>query len=436
MRNTKYEISLYSMFDYLPIRRHLERMARKGWLLESAGKLIWRYRRIEPQALHFTLAYLPQISVLTPEPNEEQQTFWDFCGKAGWKLAAHIGSMQVLYNAQSEPIPVETDPVLQVQTIHSSHIRHYLAGNMAILLLNLFQMFRIILGFMDSPITVLSNRAYLIFGGCVAALILLSLFEILAYLIWYLRAKALAEKYNTFLPPKGIHLLSKAILCTVLISVLYFLLTTKNTALQQWFMIILGACLLVILAVSVFSNTAKKGGVPADENLMSGMLLTVILTLVVFTFIIPIAADRITEVEEDCPLVLVDLVESDYDRFSESCQTNESPFLSHLFAHQIPLVNTDLGDTPAEQWEIRYTVTVVKHPSLYTLCKDESLPDVIPGNCDQADPIVWGANAVYYYSSGGMHRYIACYDDRIINIWLGWSPTEEQIRIITEKLGE
>jgi len=435
MSNTKYEISLYSHFDHSPIRRRLERMALKGWLLESTGRLIWKYRRIEPQTLHFTLAYLPQISVLTPEPNEEQQTFSDFCEKAGWKLAAYIGPMQVLYNEQSNPVPVETDAMLQVHTIHSSYKKHYFAANIAVLLLNLYQLLRIFLTYKDSPITVLSNRLFFVLGGCAAGLILLSVIDILAYFTWYIRAKVHAEKYKTFLPPKGVHLLSGAIGLMVLISLLYFLLTTPNTALQRVFMIVFGVCLLVILAIVGFSDSMKKGGMSAATNFISGIVLTMILTFVVFTFIVPTAVDRIDDNVLDYPLVLEDLVELDHKKYAGSCQKNESPLLSHLFIHQIPLVNNELGDTLAEQWEIRYTVTVVKHPDLYSLCKDEILPDVVPGVSDKTDPALWGANEVHYYDTSGMHRYIACYDDRIINIWLGWNPTEEQIGIIAEKLG-
>ena len=51
MQAKRWELNLYSFYDHTGMERHLEKMAAKGWLLESIGTTLWRYRRIEPQRL-------------------------------------------------------------------------------------------------------------------------------------------------------------------------------------------------------------------------------------------------------------------------------------------------------------------------------------------------------------------------------------------------
>lgn len=63
MRNTKREwLPLYSFYDRPGVARHLEEMASKGWMLESLGTYGWRYRRMEPKQLKFSVTYFPTAS--------------------------------------------------------------------------------------------------------------------------------------------------------------------------------------------------------------------------------------------------------------------------------------------------------------------------------------------------------------------------------------
>ena len=117
MKNTKRQLIPFSYYDLTGMERHLEKMAQTGWLLDKMSALGWRYRRIEPQKLHFTVSYCHRASAYDPEPTEEVQTFYDFCAYTGWRLAAEFGSMQVFYNDQEGPIPIDTDPAMEIQMV-------------------------------------------------------------------------------------------------------------------------------------------------------------------------------------------------------------------------------------------------------------------------------------------------------------------------------
>ena len=54
MKNKKRRMELISFYDSTKIKKHLEQMAEKGWLLESMSNFGWVYRRIEPKKLNIS----------------------------------------------------------------------------------------------------------------------------------------------------------------------------------------------------------------------------------------------------------------------------------------------------------------------------------------------------------------------------------------------
>ena len=133
MKDTKRRLEVFSFYDRAHIERHLEAMAARGWLLERMGKFGWVYRRIEPKRLTFHVSYFPDASDFDPGPTWGQLTFQDFCERTGWQLACSSAQMQVFYNEGPDPLPIETDPALELEVLSSigegeqAAIRQYLA---------------------------------------------------------------------------------------------------------------------------------------------------------------------------------------------------------------------------------------------------------------------------------------------------------------------
>lgn len=48
----------------------------------------------------------------------------------------------------------------------------------------------------------------------------------------------------------------------------------------------------------------------------------------------------------------------------------------------------------------------------------------------------WLAEEAYqlHWSEGILYKYLLCYEDRLIEIEFDWEPTEEQMKIVSEKL--
>ncbi len=122
MKRKKYrELNLYSYYDFSGMARHLEDMARQGWQLENIGSQFWTYRRCPPTEMRYAVVYFEKASDLDTAPLQEQQDFWEMCRTAGWELAASRGVMQIFRNPDPHAVPIETDPVVQVEKCPRRH---------------------------------------------------------------------------------------------------------------------------------------------------------------------------------------------------------------------------------------------------------------------------------------------------------------------------
>ena len=56
---------------------------------------------------------------------------------------------------------------------------------------------------------------------------------------------------------------------------------------------------------------------------------------------------------------------------------------------------------------------------------------------DAIDAALWQAQEAYrvYWSGSYLDKYLLCYEDTLVEIYFNWEPTEEQMKIIAEKLG-
>ena len=118
-RNAQYEYNLFDLYAAPEIAQHLEALAQQGWQLEHIGPVFWRYRKCPPADLHYAVVYFPKDHA-DEYISRQQRELWELCRTTGWELAATAGQMQVFRTAEKEPVPIETDPVVQMETIHAA----------------------------------------------------------------------------------------------------------------------------------------------------------------------------------------------------------------------------------------------------------------------------------------------------------------------------
>lgn len=172
MKELKRRLETFSFYDHTGIEKHLEDMAEKGWLLSKTNRFFWVYRRIEPKKLHFAVTYYPKASEFDPEPLEGQMIYRDYSERSGWNFVCQSAQMQIFYNEEDEPTPMETDPVVEVQTIHKAAKKNFLPSYFILLALSVLQATLFVSELLGDPIGLLSSTTQLSTGFCWALLLL------------------------------------------------------------------------------------------------------------------------------------------------------------------------------------------------------------------------------------------------------------------------
>lgn len=464
MRQTKHVFPAFTFYDRTGIQNYLEKQAAKGWMLEKMGGFSWKFRRMEPKKIHFAVTYFPKASAFDPVPGEQREIFREFCAHSGWKMAASSAQLEVYYNEQENPVPIETDPVIELENIHKAARKTWLPTYWMLLPVALVQWMNVAIQWSYDPLEMLSNHIYLFNILCGAVLLLMCGTELFGYYIWYRKAKRTAVEDGEFVRTKGrrtFQIVLLVIECAALI------LLCASFADLRMNILLVGSLLLVIVicAVSVgATKLMKQMKLSAQVNSVVTVILMVLLAVGGVSFgIVGLVSgiDRWLPEDEnvktyewqgktrklyqdDIPLKIQDMLEVDADIYSYAWSNEEESLLLGVYeAYQRP--RYDLLDQP----DLEYTIVEVKADFLYDFCLTEMLdtgdePDMYNetgktyfDEYRQADASPWGAEAAYelYYGTNFRNEYVLCYGNKIIHLEPDWEMTEEQKVIVGEIFG-
>ena len=460
MKNTMRRMENITFYDPAGIARHLEKMAARGWMLESCSNFTWRYRRISPAKLHFAVTYFPQASDFDPEPSEQQRTFREFCEMAGWKHVVSWAQMQIFVNERENPVPMETDALVQVQTIHKAMKKNYLPSQLLLLAVSLLNAGLLIHTLITNPLYVLSSNSSLFTGSCWTLMLVLCSAEIWAYYHWYHRAKKAAEQNGEFLETRRYRGFKWVILILMLCALAFWLLSMADGR-QRMIGI---AALLYVVVLMVLVNGVKvllkhkkvRAGINRTATIASCFVLSFALMGGLTYFVARFVGSGKPEkgpagvyefhgqtwylYDDPLPLTIEDMMETDSSGYSREWTERSSVFLSQYEARQ----RGKLGEKHLT--DLEYTITKVKVPAIFDLCRDSLMeryadrrgPEEFRDyyRYEPQDPVLWGANEVYRRYSGdiALDSYLVCWGEKIVEITFYWEANAGQIEIAAEKL--
>lgn len=455
MKTKKRRLEYYSFYNHTGIEQHLKEMAQKGWMLESISNLYWIYRKIEPKDIHFCVTYYPRASDFDPEPSEDQQTFHDFCAHTGWKLACTWHQMQVFYNEKESPIPLDTDPIMEVDTLHRACKKNFLPSYYLLLALGLLMGGYFLARIYFDPIGLLSSSSQMLSGFAYLCLLIISLAELCTYFSWHRKAKKAAQD-GIFVDTPSTKLIQQTVVIVLMFAAAIWLLNlfTLSNRMLAWIAVaMLLSMFLIIFAVNWIKHGLRKlkasRGLNRTLTLAACFLLPTILmggiTYATLSGIFSNVNQTVPFDDSVIPLSITDFYEVDEQKYIEQNRNNETFALGQRVVHMF-------GDWNAEDFhelpDLQYTITTVKSPIIYEWVKDQMYWDMdesddkdIPVGhrlvLKEQDPAPWGAKEVYrlYQEEGWyMNWYLLCYDDWIIDIRFDWEPTVDDMSIVKQKL--
>ena len=456
MRKVKRVFTNFSFYDPQTIQKKLEEMAARGWMIRKADNLFWTYERMEPQKLRFAVTYFPGASEFDPRPSEKQLDKEAFCAQDGWELVLRWDAIQIFYTDRENAVPIDTDPVPQVENIHRVMKKKVLFTQLFTAVLIVLQMYLQYGQLRRDPADYLSSSFYIFSLPLWVLLFLAAVHEVWVCFRWHARARRAAED-GIFLPVKSSWWWSWGL---VLLSALFLVLAVSGTSLRLLYLV----CWLVMMgAIYALANRLmgwmKKKGAPRLVNLGASSLLIMALTFVGVAGVVAVALGGWLPLGEDSqpvgqydwdgltmdiyddplPLTVEDLVEVDA-RWSRQARVQESFLVRYGEYRQDLLYGQELRG-----YELSYEITDVKLPILYEFLKnslidqhrDEVHDDfVFVDHYEAVDPAPWGALEAWqlHWSDGVLNTYLVCWENRIVEIKFYWAPTRAQIQTAGEIL--
>lgn len=434
MRQTKSITPTFEFHDRSGIQKYLENQAQKGWMLESLGKYIWKFRREEPKNRHFAVVYFPDADQFDPAPGEEEEIFQEFCAHGGWKLAASNAQIQIFWSERENPTPIETDPVLEVENIHRAMKKGGLVGYWLLILSAVLHLVVQGMAIRRNVLQYLSHNLNLLMAATWSILLFMMVFQLVNYYHWYKKARVMAREQNVFLETRTTRLLTNTVTVLLGLAFLAVIVTMENRRQALLLVLSVAAVCGIIALTELVHRKMKKDGWDAQTNRKTTLITTVIMVLILYFIVAPGMADQLDvnkrEDREDTLAVTIwDLLggeKEDYGVFYLTDQ--ESCLLQYQRIHQylVGSVRTD----------VQYELVRIKSPFLYDLCIEKML--TVPSSMElrEIDSVPWGADRAWqaYEGEKGKDWYVLCYGNTIMEIIPTWTFTDEQIATIAESM--
>ena len=439
----KRRVELFAEYDCTGISRHLEKMAAKGWMIEKISNYsCWTYRRVEPKKVHFAVSYYGNATVYDPQPSEKQEQFYEFCSHTGWELICTKGPMQIFCNEQENPVPIETEPMLEVEAIHTI-AKGTLVAVLVTLICGFLMWAAEMLDLMKRPHIFLAGPSAPYIGVFFLVLFAVCGVELISYSRWHKKAKLAAEQgefcstFSTAKIQKWLMLLLGIAFVAWITDVMLFGDKEKKTIV----LVMIGGVALLLVIVNVVTVTLRKRKVESDLNGMVSLLLSIALAFVLWFGVLLISIRQPeASLQDISPLSIEDVMDVSENSYSKEFERKESRFLRNRTVSQQLI--TDSGEQE-DTMKLEYQLVEVKLPLLYRTCKksmQKSMEKDWGAEQKEYVPVfaaAWGAEEAYRLHSskeGDLETYLLCYEDNLVQIEFTWTPTAEQMAVVGQKL--
>ncbi len=459
MKDTRKFFPIFAFYDRTGIENYLEEKAQNGWMLEKITGFGWKFRKCEPKKVHFAVIYFPEASAFDPEPTDGQLTFNEFCEHTGWIFASQNAQMQVFYNENPSPVPIETDAEIELENIHKSAKKSFLPTYYIFLANGILQALTFFMRWGNDPVDILTSNVNLFNGLCWVLMLMMSISEIGAYYSWRRKAKKAAEQDGTFVRTSSRQGFQLIILAVMFAGLAMMISSLNNAALLSTLIGVVFGVLAVTVFIVFISESLKKMKVSKSVNGVvtfgGSILLGIVLSVGVIYFVSSgtgsLGHDPVSSYEwgifdievynDPIPLKIEDMQETGYGKYSYELW-HQSSFLAEKYdCVQEPHIS-DSDEVPS----LRYVVYDIKFSPIYDFMAEKIYEDIAESYTHDGETIATlvpvdtsefyadKAYRVYYRESEPTNRYLIYYPTTIVSIRAENELTKNDMNIIGRKL--
>ena len=425
--NKRYEIIRYAPYNVTGMKYHLEKMAKKGWMIDHITNNYWCYRKSEPADHIFTVSYFTKASAYEAEKSEGQETFEEMAAKDGWKLIAENAKLQIYTNHNKEATPIYTDAESEVNSIIKAS-RSFICLAMVLITIVLLNFYHVYRRFQRDPLSALADNSQQFICLGLMILLIYMLNTVIRYFIWKHQAMRGVENEEFIETAKSDFSLQNWVTVIAMMICLSGAISSGNKQMAIIMLTVFFGLFFIYFIVDAFRILLKKKKTEKNVNLFFTMLVDILLALALSAGISFILSTELnTSYNKNKAMITM----ADYiDGESSHMITNydESLWIRYNEAYTASIGKEHL----------RYRMIDVKNEKL----KDFILQQMLKGDTDymqdhdykETDPALFNADLAYQLQSGDQktENYLIQYGNRFVEIEFSWKPDAED-REITAK---
>ena len=438
----------FSFYDRVGMERYLERMAKKGWMLEHLGNYAWTFISCTPKQVHFTVTYYSKGSAFDSGITEGQQMLEEFCIHGGWKLMDSKAEIMVFASEEENPIPIHTESATELDQLEKSSTK-YIFGWGVMLFIILVQLLMNIQNLRSNPIPFLSSTILLVCGIALPLLGIAIVLDLLIWFYWRKKARMAVEQEEPLPPVRGCAFLEKIILILFMVGIVWGLLEETRPGVWFNFLIVLFATVFLHLAVNSVNLFMKKRKASKGKNMAATMIVDVVmavfLTVILFWAVIQDSSNEMVPTDDKLILTAEELSGVPQPGSTWESQYQESFLISHIQGWDVGDADIPKEDRASLSYEIVDTDTRFVYDRIFQWMShrydhyfddlewDETFELRYVYRPTDAEP--WGAEAAWRLTKGEgpTDIYLICWEDRILELETGWELSESQIEVAAAK---
>ncbi len=427
MKNKKYELDLFSFYDYVGMEEHFEEMALKGWMIEKISFGFYVYKKILPKKVKFHISYAQKvIDEYDVVLDDELEEFRDLVEYSGWKFVCENNGIDIFFSEDTNPNPVETDPYIRTISIKNKMKKVVLLFAFVIFVLTMTNYSFFVNTILRNPIAFASDFMKINEVFFESLIVIYAIIYLVDYYIWKKKALARAELGEFALKSSRVASITSYFLIALFL--FEFILYLAQAAYFGFSFALINQIvgfaifILAIKARDFFREKMKSKGMDRGKVRFRSFLILILIFLI---------GDLACDFFFDDDLVKIENMPYSVEDFSDKKASDIFPIeLRDSFLSSQRILGQSNEEGEPELW-FYYDEVTVHMPFLYEPYKRRILGE----NADYkvADDSSWGANEVYYSKKNGRERYILFYDDKILKMNFDWDVTEKQKAKIRRK---
>lgn len=467
--NTLYRLEVFPFYDYAGVERHLEEMAMQGWQPQKMYTRLWKYRKIEPQKLHYEVVY----AVRDKQKPSERERYYKNIKQGEWQKVSGWNGAEVYLSAQEQPCSIAGDETERLEEMH-----RYKGGDVMLSCILLILAGLVLEGFavhdiLENPVRELTLNMKLAMLLLWAGIALSGMVNWITYQRWRKKMKQVAAAGGACEPA------SIGYRCVHNLEQIVFVILMSLYIAACWLDGGARVCILLFLLITSYSlvlwgtqQLLKKLHVMEIRQRFGQAVMVFLLSFPVLfglgylddtLFPVVERAEQVTihnEVyavySDSLPVIAEELGTAvEGIRYSYEAEEQETILLKRTLAGQwaipyqadIPEFSYEIVDvkagflydsclTSCRNRLVRHTAGGVSYLSAFRSYYDD-YPTPQPHTCRDIESDLWDGETVFRVQStekDDAYGYLLLWPERIVSVCMSWEPTEEQLAIIIEKM--